>query len=62
MSLLELIDWIPDCNDETEIVEKIWSLCNRHGKQVFDAMKRMRNIHDRFTPTDRGRFVTQVDL
>ena len=45
-SLLELIDWIPDCNDEVEIVEKVWRLCNRHGRQVFDAMNRMRNIHD----------------
>lgn len=44
--LQELIDWIPDCNDDVEIVEKVWHLCNRHGKQVFDAMKHMRNIHD----------------
>lgn len=44
--LQELIDWIPDCKDDNEIVEKVWHLCNRHGKQVFDAIKRMRNIHD----------------
>ena len=44
--LQELIDWVPDCKDDIEIVEKVWSLCNRHGRQVFDAMKHMRDIHD----------------
>ena len=44
--LLELIDWIPDYKDDTEIVEEVWSLCKRHGKQAFEAMRRMRNIHD----------------
>ncbi len=44
--LLELIDWIPDCKDDVEIVEKVWHLCNRHGKQIFEAIKRMRDIHD----------------
>lgn len=44
--LQELIDWIPDCKGDNEIVEKVWSLCKRHGMQVFAAIKSMRNIHD----------------
>ncbi len=44
--LLELIDWIPNCKDDNRIVEKVWSLCNRHGEQVFNAVKRMRDIHE----------------
>ena len=45
-SLSELIDWIPDSQDDIEIVEKVWNLCNRHGMQVFDAIKHMRDTHD----------------
>ncbi len=53
--LRELIDWIPDCRDDTQIVEKVWSLCNRHGNQVFDAIKRMRDIHDNlYQPIEEG--------
>ena len=44
--LQELIEWIPDCRDDIQITEKVWSLCNKHGKQVFDAIKRMRDTHD----------------
>lgn len=44
--LSELIDSIPNCNDDIEVVERVWDLCNRHGKQVFNAIKRMRDIHD----------------
>ena len=53
--LIDLIDWIPDCTDEVEIVEKVWYLCNRHGRQVFDAMNRMRKVHDNlYQPIEEG--------
>ena len=44
--LLELVDWIPDYNDDTQITEKIQSLCKTHGMQVFYAIKRMRDSYD----------------
>ena len=32
--------------DENELVDKIWTLCSRHGKQVALALRRMRDLHE----------------
>lgn len=44
--LVDLMDRIPGFDDDNELVEKLWELCQRHGKQVEAALCRMRNIHD----------------
>ena len=44
--LVDLVDWIPESIDETQVVEKVWCLCKRHGNQAFRAVKRMIEIHD----------------
>ena len=43
--LADFIDYIPGLNDE-EKVENIWRLCQKHGRQVETASRRMRDIHD----------------
>ena len=43
--LVNLIDYVPGENEQ-EKVENVWKLCHRHGKQVEDAIRRMRTIHD----------------
>jgi len=43
--LVDLTDHLPDMA-ETEAVERVWELCNRHGRQVMAALKRMQNVHD----------------
>ena len=46
-----LLGWVPGYEDETDLVEKIWTLCSRHGKQVAHALRRMRELHEGvFTP------------
>ena len=46
-----LLGWVPEFEDEDELVEKIWSLCSRHGNQVDRALRRMRELHEKvFTP------------
>lgn len=40
------ICYLPDCQDETQAIEKIFSLCQRHGMQVAKSMNRMRMEHD----------------
>ena len=42
-----LLGWVPDYQDEDELVDKIWDLCSRHGKQVSLALRRMRELHER---------------
>ena len=41
-----LLGWVPDCRDESELVDKVWDLCSRHGRQVALALRRMRNLHE----------------
>ena len=43
--LLNLVDYIPGLNEE-EKVNKIWHLCQNHGKQIEAASRRMRTRHD----------------
>jgi hypothetical protein len=44
--LADLVDRIPGFEDDNDLVENIWELCQRHGKQVEAALCRIRNIHD----------------
>ena len=41
-----LLGWVPDYEDEGDLVEKIWTLCSRHGRQVDHALRRMRELHE----------------
>ena len=41
-----LLGWVPDCEDEHELVVKIWELCSRHGEYVRRALRRMRDLHE----------------
>ena len=43
--LSNLVDYIPGLSEE-EKVNKIWHLCQKHGRQVEAAGRRMRGIHD----------------
>ena len=40
------ICYLPDCENEFQAVEKVFSLCRRHGMQVEKAMNQMRIEHD----------------
>ena len=44
--LSELLDYVPDCTSDTDVVEKVWQLCKRHGQQVAIAMYGMRAVYD----------------
>ena len=44
--LAEVVDYLPEIGDEFAAIEKIWSLCRRHGEQVAMGMKRMRDLHE----------------
>ena len=44
--LQTLLGWVPGYEDEDELVDKIWTLCSRHGKQVTLAIRRMRDLHE----------------
>ena len=44
--LQHLLDWVPECDDEIDLVEKVWDLCSRHGQQVGRALRRMRDLHE----------------
>ena len=41
-----LLGWVPGYEDEGDLVEKIWTLCSRHGRQVDHALRRMRALHE----------------
>ncbi|MDO8721834.1 MAG: 7-cyano-7-deazaguanine synthase [Syntrophales bacterium] len=43
--LSDIVDFI-EVNGEQDAIEKIWKLCNRHGKQVVEAIKVIRQQHD----------------
>ena len=58
--LTELVDYIPG-NSEKKKIEKIWSLCQRHGKQVRQSIIRMQNIHDDpFRQLPEGSFLQMI--
>jgi 7-cyano-7-deazaguanine synthase in queuosine biosynthesis len=42
--LAEITDYIPGTEDEA--VEAVWQLCHRHGKQVLEALKKIRSQFD----------------
>lgn len=44
--LQTLLGWVPDYEDENDLVDKIWTLCSRHGFQVSLALRRMQDIHE----------------
>lgn len=44
--LSELVDYLPEHPNETEAVERIWTLCRRHGHQVALGMHRMRDVNE----------------
>ena len=44
--LQHLLGWVPGCEDEIDLVDKVWDLCSRHGQQVACALRRMRDIHE----------------
>ena len=44
--LQHLLGWVPGCKDEIDLVDKVWDLCSRHGRQVAGALRRMRDIHE----------------
>ena len=44
--LQNLTGWVPDCDDEIDLVNRVWSLCQRHGNQVGQALRRMRDKHE----------------
>lgn len=43
--LSDIVDFI-EADGEQDAIEKIWSLCNRHGKQVVNAIKAIRQQYD----------------
>ena len=58
--LADFIDYIPGA-DEQEKVEKIWTLCHRHGKQVSAAIHRMQAMcDDPFLPLPEGSFLQMI--
>ena len=44
--LQHLLGWVPDCDDESALVEKVWALCSQHGAQVCQSLRRIREFHD----------------
>ena len=53
--LQSLMEWVPDFENEVDLVEQVWSLCARHGRQVRESLRRMRDVHeDVFTPQEPG--------
>ena len=43
--LIDLTEYLPGMT-ENEAVEHVWALCNRHGRQVVEALKRIQSAHD----------------
>ncbi|MBI5821401.1 MAG: hypothetical protein HZA88_20730 [Verrucomicrobia bacterium] len=43
--LTDIVDCI-DANGDQDAVDKLWQLCNRHGKQVVMALQEIRKQHD----------------
>lgn len=47
--LAEIVEYLPGFGDPEDAAVAIWGLCNRHGKQLVDAIQRMRYAHDKPT-------------
>ena len=47
--LAEIITWLPDSGTEFELIEKVWSLCKRHGEDVLSGLLRIRELYDKFS-------------
>lgn len=43
--LIDLDEYLPGTSED-EAVERVWELCNRHGRQVMAALKRVQSVHD----------------
>jgi REase_DpnII-MboI/Queuosine biosynthesis protein QueC len=58
--LVDVLDGFSNVSQQ-EIVEKTWDLCRRHGEQVLQAIRRMREAHDNpFSTLQRGSFLEMV--
>lgn len=44
--LAEVVPYLQPKNSELETVERIWELCNRHGRQISRAIRVVREAHD----------------
>ena len=44
--LAELVEYLPEFQDEYSAIEEVWNLCRRHGQQVAMGMKRMRDVNE----------------
>lgn len=44
--LQSLLGWVPGEEDESELVEKVWLLCSRHGAHVDRGLRRMRDVYE----------------
>ena len=59
--LHHLNGWVPDYDDEMALIDKVWSLCSRHGNQVRRAIQRMRDLHeDVFAPLAPGSLLSLI--
>ena len=41
-----LMGWVRGYEDEIDLVEQVWALCTRHGEQVGESLRRMRDRHE----------------
>ena len=57
-----LLNWVTGYEDEIELVDKIWDLCSRHGKQVAIALRRMREIHEGVLQSTSFRLFAEAGL
>lgn len=58
--LVEACDGLMNTSEQ-EIVEKIWQLCRRHGEQLLEAIRRMREAYDNpYKPLPQGSFLHMV--
>ena len=59
--LQHLSGWVPGCDDEVALVDKVWSLCSRHGNQARHALRRMRDLHENvFSPLAAGSLLAVI--
>jgi REase_DpnII-MboI/Queuosine biosynthesis protein QueC len=58
--LVDVLDGFASVSQQ-EVVQKTWELCRRHGEQVLEAIRRMREVHDSpYSPLPRGSFLEMV--
>ncbi|MCE5218106.1 TIR domain-containing protein [bacterium] len=59
--LAMVVDWLPEA-DERETVQKLWELTKRHGRQVVDGLRRMREVaDDRLRPSTRSTILKVIE-